>query len=258
MQQNKTLSILVVIFFLTTLVGAIYIGYNEFFVIETVSDEETDNNINVEELDINSRLVKSLYDKVILNDNTAYKYFMYESDNYNVSTASLESKLTLAYFNLKNDDFEMVSTVNLPVTTMIEGFSYQYHLNTTSNTSNSLLVSFIPSEKLELAYRDLFGDEEIIDKSIPIRTDIHNVMYYIYNADLDGYISYITEGGGTSSSYLVSHLTRALKSDKTILLYEEVNNYQNNTNELLETTNYVYTFNIDSDGLYTFISRVKE
>ena len=256
MQHNKILSILVVVFFLTTLIGSIYIGYNEFFVTETVNDEEIiGNNISEEELDINSRLVKSLYNKVVLNDNTAYKYFMYESNNYNVSTASLESKLTLAYFNLKNDDFEEVSTPNLPATTMIEGFSYQYNLNT---TSNSLVVSFIPYEKLELAYRDLFGNEETIDKSIPIRTDIHNVMYYVYNADLDGYVSYVTEGGGTSGSYLVSHLTRALKSDKTILLYEEVNNYQNNTNELLETTNYVYTFNIDDDGLYTFISRVKE
>ena len=110
MKNNKILVVFVIVFFLTTLVSVSYICYDNFINDNKTANEvekDTDTDIDtvndtLEELDVNSRLVQTLYNKVVLSGDSYYKYFMYDNDNYVVSDASEESKLTLAYLNLAN------------------------------------------------------------------------------------------------------------------------------------------------------------
>lgn len=264
MKSNKVLVILVIFFFLTTIVSVCYIGY-DFFSQESESVEEQ-NNAD-EELDINSRLVQSLYGKVVLDDDTNYKYFMYENnDNYIVSDASSSSKLTLAYYNLKATDIRTLSSdisdlSSVLQTNTISGLNYSYVLDNEEFDNGFFsyyTVSFIPYDKMSNSYRDLFGDDAAIDKSIPIKTDYYNVRYYIYNETLDGYVPYITEGGGASGSYFIGKVTKAIKSDGEILIYESVEEIPLGDGiEVASPSTYVYTFQVEDDG-YTFVSRIKE
>lgn len=264
LKSNKVLVVLVIILFFTTIASVGYSWY-DFFNQESESVEEQ-NNAD-EELDINSRLVQSLYGKVVLDDDTNYKYFMYENnDNYIVSDASSSSKLTLAYFNLKATDVRTLSSdisdlSSLSQTNTISGLDYSYVLDNEefdNGVRSYYTVSFIPYDKMNNSYRDLFGDDAVIDKSIPIKTDYYNVRYYIYNETLDGYVPYITEGGGTSGSYFIGKVAKAIKSDKEILIYEFVEEVPLGDGiEGASPSTYVYTFQVEDDG-YTFVSRIKE
>ena len=264
--NHKWLVCLVIIFFLTTVVSVGYIGYTIFFVSENeVTDGKSDDNDT--ELDINSRLVQSLYHKVVLDDDTYYKYFMYEDlDSYVVSDASSSSKLTLAYNNLYAMDIRTLSSdtsdlSNLPRTNKVSGLNYSYVLDTeefNNGFHSYYTISFIPFTKINNSYRDLFGNDAVIDKSVPIKTDYYNGRYYIYNEALDGYVPYITEGGGTSGTYFTGKITKALKRDGQILIYEYVEEIPVNDGiEVRNPSTYVYTFQLDDDG-YTFVSRKKK
>ena len=264
LKSNKVLVVLVIILFFTTIASVSYIGY-DFFNQESESVEKQ-NNAD-EELDINSRLIQSLYGKVVLDDDTNYKYFMYENnDNYIVSDASSSSKLTLAYYNLKATDIRTLSSdisdlSSVSQTNTISGLNYSYVLDNEEFDNGFFsyyTVSFIPYDKMSNSYRDLFGDDAVIDKSIPIKTDYYNVRYYIYNETLDGYVPYITEGGGTSGSYFIGKVAKAIKSDKEILIYEFVEEVPLGDGiEGASPSTYVYTFQVEDDG-YTFVSRIKE
>ena len=272
MKINKVLVVFVIIFFLTTVAGASYIVYEEFL-NNNSSVDNVKNNVNTssnieetngeEELDVNSRLVQSLYNKVVLNGDNENKYFMYDdNDNYIVSEASEESKLTLAYNNLKENEFGHVNTSNLPSTMVIPGYTYSSYILSYHTLDNGDVVglgedyvSFFSYDSLLLAYKDLFGNDKTVDKSIPIRTDFYNMKYYVYNDSLDGYIPYVNEGGGTGKPVYSGNVSRAVKNDNQIVIYEEVSELSIDGESL---STYAYTFNIDDDGMYSFVSRIKE
>lgn len=274
-KTNKFLVVLVIIFFLTTLAGASYICYDNFFKVNnktkdntSVEENSTEEKNNKEEkLEVNSRLVQSLYNKVVLDGESYHKYFVYENnDNYIVNEASEMSKLTLAYQNLKKDEFGNVNISNLPPTMVIPGYTYSsytlpYHTLCKGDVSGlgDNYVSFFSYDDLMESYRDLFGNKAHVDKSIPIRTDPYNVKYYVYNESLDGYVPYITEGGGTSGSYFSGEVTKAVKLNNQIIIYEKVTETPLGSGvEVSDPATYVYTFNIEDDGMYSFVSRIKE
>ena len=272
MKINKVLVVFVIIFFLTTVAGASYIVYEEFL-NNNSSVDNVKNNGNTssnaeetngeEELDVNSRLVQSLYNKVVLNGDNENKYFMYDdNDNYIVSEASEESKLTLAYNNLKENEFGHVNTSNLPLTMVIPGYTYSSYILPYHTLDNGDVVglgedyvSFFSYDSLLLAYKDLFGNDKTVDKSISIKTDFYNIKYYVYNDSLDGYIPYVNEGGGTGKPVYSGNVSRAVKNDNQIVIYEEVSELSIDGESL---STYAYTFNIDDDGMYSFVSRIKE
>ena len=260
MKNNKILVAFVIVFFLTTLVSVSYICYDNFINDNKTANEvekDTDTDIDtvndtLEELDVNSRLVQTLYNKVVLSGDSYYKYFMYDNDNYVVSDASEESKLTLAYLNLANKEFVDIGIDGLNSTVLIPGLSDNYILNVVNNT-----VSFIPYNSLLVAYQDLFGNDVTIDKSVPVSIDNYGGIYYIYNESLDGYVPYMRISGETSASYYTGSVVKAEKSNKQIVIYEDVREIYYDGTEIDHAT-YLYTFNVDNDGLYSFVSRVKE
>lgn len=267
MKKNSKLVFLVIILLFLSLISVSYICYENFFGVYSEPKNSIENSSKKEELDVNSRLVQSLYNKVVLPDNSSHKYFMYEdNDNYVASDASSSSKLTLAYYNLKVTDIRTLSSdisdlSSVSQTNTISGLNYSYVLDNEefdNGFHSYYTISFIPYDKMSNSYRDLFGADAVIDKSIPIKTDCYNVRYYIYNETLDGYIPYITEGGGISGSYFTVEIIKAVKKDNQILIYEFVKEIPLGDGiEVRDSSTYVYTFQIEDDG-YTFISRIKE
>ena len=85
---------------------------------------------------------------------------------------------------------------------------------------------------------------------------------YKYIPKYDRYFEYQTSGGVTTGpGGYVTKLEKALKEGNKIYIYEDVvvEKYDGNDNKI-GTENYymVYTFELEDDGMYKFISRVKK
>lgn len=145
-----------------------YIGYTSFFKVtnknETVSSDkkkgDSKNTSTKEEtLDVNSSLVQDLYNKVVLTGDTFYKYWFYNnSNNYQVSNASESSKLALVYHNLKKSDFTPIQNAT--------GIQKNITLNNNNYTlQEGSSTGFIPYERVEQTYKELFGSSDTLNKS---------------------------------------------------------------------------------------------
>ena len=254
-KKNQIFILLTILFFLTTMVSVGYILSQQLKQVEEkVVKEEEEKVLNPE-----STLVQSLYHSVVLREDTSYKYFMYENqDQYFVQDASEMSKLTLAYHNLKIADLK--TTVLIDSSLLEESITIPqsntpsfYHCD-----HNQGVITLIPYESMLATYQSLFGEEETLDTTIPIQTDVNHIKYYVFYDSLNGYIPYVTEGGGTSGSYFTGEVTQALQKENEIQIYEEVTEIPLGEGiEVQEPSIYVYTFQVTEDG-YTFISRVKE
>lgn len=255
MKNNRWKGILTVFFFLTTLVSVGYICYENFFEVYSEpknSIEKTEENYSEEkakntELDVNSRLVQSLYNKVGLSKNSYDRYKIYESnDNLLVKEMSDEDKLALVYTNLPSYSFDIVPNHNLQQAIS----SYQIVLSPD-------WANFISYDDINLEFRRLFGYDETFSKDSIIRADSASLQCYIYNSSLDGYILYSTVGGIEAPISYQGRIVSANKNEKEITITEEVSATPPEGNPSIVGI-YVYTFHIDDDGMYSFVSRIKE
>lgn len=255
LKNNRWKGILTVFFFLTTLVSVGYICYENFFEVYSEpknSIEKTEENYSEEkakntELDVNSRLVQSLYNKVGLSKNSYDRYKIYESnDNLLVKEMSDEDKLALVYTNLPSYSFDIVPNHNLQQAIS----SYQIVLSPD-------WANFISYDDINLEFRRLFGYDETFSKDSIIRADSASLQCYIYNSSLDGYILYSTVGGIEAPISYQGRIVSANKNEKEITITEEVSATPPEGNPSIVGI-YVYTFHIDDDGMYSFVSRIKE
>lgn len=253
-KNNGVVIFLIVVVIL--LVG--YITYISFGKVtnktETVTSDKKriDSDSKNETLDINSSLVQDLYNKVVLTGDTYYKYWFYnDSDNYQVSSASESSKMALVYHNLKKSDFTTIqNTADIKKNVTINNRSYT--LQESSSTG------FIPYERVEQTYKELFGSSNTLNKSEPMRVGPYIIEYYIYDESVNGYLYYLTEGSGTTGSFYHGTVTKAERVGDTIVITEKVDFSENTDGKgtITSTTNYQYTFKLLNDT-YSFISRVK-
>ncbi len=253
-KNNGVVIFLIVVVIL--LVG--YITYISFGKVtnktETVTSDEKriDSDSKNETLDINSSLVQDLYNKVVLTGDSYYKYWFYnDSDNYQVSSASESSKMALVYHNLKKSDFTTIqNTADIKKNVTINNRSYT--LQESSSTG------FIPYERVEHTYKELFGGSNTLNKSEPMRVGPYIIEYYIYDESVNGYLYYLTEGSGTTGSFYHGTVTKAERVGDTIVITEKVDFSENTDGKgtITSTTNYQYTFKLLNDT-YSFISRVK-
>ena len=264
MKINKVLVVFVIIFFLTTVAGASYICYDSFIKVDSEIKDDTsveensieDKNNKDEMLDINSRMVQSLYNKVGLVGDSSNRYETYKkSDNILVSEMCDEDKLALVYTNLLSYSFQTLPNENLDqeITTNNSDYNFNYQLLLTSYGH----INFIPFSDVELGFKELFGQDATFSKDSIMRVDSDSLGIYVYNNTLNGYIEYTNVGGIEGRISYKGSVVSAKKSDKNITITEEVTAVPP---EGSPTTvgNYVYTFNIDDDGMYSFVSRIKE
>ena len=103
-KEKKSNGSKVVIFILVVLLlgACAYIAYDKLMVNEDILNNNVQENkkIKEENLDVNSRLVMDLYLSVTSNDDSVFKYWMYDTDNFNVDNATEESKLKIVGINL--------------------------------------------------------------------------------------------------------------------------------------------------------------
>ena len=240
-----------------------YIGYISFFKVtsknETVSsdkervDSDNKNTSTKEEtLDVNSSLVQGLYNKVVLTGDSFYKYWFYNnSNNYQVSNASESSKLALVYHNLKKSDFSIIQdATNVKKNITLDNSNYTLQENSSTG--------FIPYERVEQTYKELFGSSDTLNKSEPMRVGPYVTEYYVYDESVNGYVDYLTVGGGATGSFYHGEVTKAVRTGDTIVITEKADFSENDdgAGKITSTENYEYTFKLSGDT-YSFVSRIK-
>ena len=263
MEKKNNVVVIFLIVVIVLLLSYI-VGYTSFFKVTNKNETVTSDNKNVdsdskntsttkeETLDINSSLVQGLYNKVVLTGDTFYKYWFYNnSNNYQVSSADESSKLALVYHNLKKSDFSIIQdATNIKKTISLNDSNYT--LQESSSTG------FIPYERVEQTYKELFGSSDTLNKSEPMRVGPYITEYYVYDASVNGYVDYLTEGGGATGSFYHGTLTKAVRTGDTIVITEKADFSENDdgAGKITSTENYEYTFKL-SDDTYSFVSRIK-
>lgn len=262
MEKKNNGIVIVLIVVIVLLLG--YIGYTSFGKVTNKNETVTSDKKNVdsgskktstikdETLDVNSILVQGLYNKVVLTDDSYFKYWFYnDSDNYQVSSASESSKMALVYHNLKKSDFTTTQ------------YTADTKKNVTINDSNYTLqksssTGFIPYERVEQTYKELFGSSDTLNKSEPMRVGPYVTEYYVYDENVNGYLYYLTEGNGATGSFYHGTVTKAERVGDTIVITEKVDFSENydGAGKITSTENYEYTFKLSGDT-YSFISRIK-
>ncbi len=207
------------------------------------------NDSRPKEIDVNGRLVKYLYNKVVDSKTIENPYWMYEgNDNFSVSTATEEQKMRLVSINLNKSKEQW---------TNCEGAPQQYGDYV---TSCSLLNSgtAYSKEYIEYVYKDLFGQDAILNTNSNMVSNVRSTTLYKYIQNSDSYIEYTVEAGGTSSMTYKSTITKASKSNIEVKLYEHTELIDQTNPSNNKTADYIYTFSIDEDDMYSFVSRIKE
>lgn len=262
LKNNKLLFFFTILFFLVAVSSLGYICYDNFKDDDKVDVRNKQNNgstikeVGEEELDINSRLVRSLYNKVGLVKNSSNRYESYkDNDNLLVKDMSDEDKLALVYSNLSSSLFDAIPNNDLEQSISIEGSNYNYDYELFLNSYG--WVDFIDFSLVELEFKSLFGNNASFSKNSLIRTDSSSLLYYIYNDDLNGYIPYSTVGGYEGGISYVGKVVEAFKTSKNIVIKEEVTTVTPE-GDSKSIGIYDYTFSIDDDGMYSFVSRIKE
>ena len=251
--MKKSTIVIVLLIVLVLALGG-YIAYDKIYLKENTETTNTSNkNENKEEeeekedeeisLDVNDRLVQELYSLVVDKENYyPHHYFNLDVDEELVSTMSEEKKMQLIYHNFSNFKYTSCQNINPQ---KIDNFTCS---DTTRNT--------ISKDEVERIYKKVFGKNAQLNTATEIKTSSLEMEKYVYNSNLNAYISYAIEGGGTGNSITTTTITRATKKDDELKIYEHV------TIKVLDGTSeehdYIYTFKLEDDEMYSFYSRVKE
>lgn len=278
MEKKKSRGSLVVIIILVILLfgACAYIGYDKFFVKEKANIGSVKNNKKEENLDVNSRLVQSLYNKVstglIGKSSSCRVNYMYghgDNDNSFYSDKADEQQKMGLVGNLLSESFESLeydgdsNLIPDTINTTSDYLEYNsiYAMNRKYNENKAEI--FYTKDYVEMIYKSIFGKDAKLDTSVPIIMSFYKGELYYYVSALDKYVLYVADGiGGECPEEAYAELVRATKDDKALKIYEKITTI-NLDSELTESgkkteTNYVYTFELEDDGMYKFVSRVKK
>lgn len=272
-KKNNSVGVIVILVVLVILLGG-YIVFDNFIknnsdnITEESSKKESNNSMEEVNLDINSNLVQFLYAKVsnpsTSNSCNAEWFFndvSNESKNLTVASMTEKQKMNLVGLNLNSSKEQNIECDNsIPDTSnYYMSVCYAYKDKYVSQTGYS-------KKYVETVYKSLFGENAVMTNESIITPD----SIYIYNNSKDMYIKYLSESGsliGTTCgpiSYKLE-LEKAVKKDNSVLLYEkrtETNQeYENNGTVVpagTKTSVNIYTFKLDNDGIYRFVSKNNE
>lgn len=256
--MKKSTIIIVLLIVLVLALGG-YIAYDKIYLKE---DTETTNTSNKSEnkeeeeekedeeisLDVNDRLVQELYSLVVDKSSNPHYYFDENKTEELASSMDEEKKMQLIYHNFSNSDYTYTNCNNVNPET-IENYSCSL-AQTNLQGKNS-----IPSANVERIYKKVFGTDAKINTAVIIKIN-NDLERYIYNSNLDTYVSFMRIGGGESYSSTTTTITKAIKKADEIKIYEHA--ITKRVDGTTEEHDYYYTFKLEDDGMYSFYSRVKE
>lgn len=255
-----------------------YILYDQGIIkLDMFNKKEEVKEENKEELDVNSRVVQTLYNSVTLDSDNAdlYKYWIYadirsslstEVEDFYADEASEEIKMNIVGQNLieKRKRYVNCSTTTIPDKND-RGFSLCYYEKNASDFGGRGFGQqyLFEREYIETIYKSIFGKDAEFDTSVTIRDSRVAGYSYSYVESEDAYFAYFTEGGHTSGGLdgYTTSLDSAVKDGNKIYIYESVKKETYNSDSVLEKTEnfkMIYTFELEDDGMYKFVSRVKE
>lgn len=224
-----------------------------------------------EELDINSRLVQNLYDSVTVDGVlSSVSYWVYSDSlpgpgsydfkNFYAESASEQIKMNIVGMNLleSKQKFANCSSVNIPKENSF-GISACY-ANTMPGYEGLYISKSYDRSYIERVYKNIFGKDEKLDTSIDIPMNFFGSRSYSYVASEDAYVLYVAEVGGTGGpgGYSAS-LKSAAKDGNMLYIYEDVKNEIYDSNSVyIKTEKYTmtYTFELEDDNMYKFVSAV--
>ena len=191
------------------------------------------------ELDLNSTLVKDLYAKVYTN----IKEDLAQPEWNNTM------KLYLAYRQISDHD-KYNSNCNMFNSSLMEPY--------TCVDSNEFTPKAFKSEKLELEWKKLFGEETPITLG-NIKLDYACIGGYEYIPERGEYVEGYCDVQKATSFKMDKKLTKATTYRNTIILTENVKYHPGENMDLpeyLKSGEYIYTFRLDMNYNYVLISKV--
>lgn len=248
-------TVLIIILLIGLLLSLTYIGYNKLYITtpkekENLPKENTSSEEKQENLSLDNRLVQNLYNEVGMNSKYT-PYWMYEIEGMSQAKIDIKNmpevnKMELVYVNIKESDMDMISCFQVPN-------------QTDPNLGNcySQGKNMISKDVVERIYKTLYGSQANLDLNTIMFTDKYGVGRYKYVQSLDAYILFAIEAGGSSAVETTKELTKAEKIGKQIKLYETVTTTSMDNSKVTTAENYIYTFEQEEDGIYTYISREK-
>ena len=271
-RKGKGLVILVILLVVVVLGLVGYICYDKGLILSKKSQVENKNEkvVNTEkeeELDINSRLVQELYNRVsTIEDNGTCRYGYYLSDDFYVENGEEDTKMRLVGRQLGREGRTYLSDdeklkVDKEIKEDSDGVSMYYYLSDKGATYSK--------EYIEKIYKIFYGVDAKLNTSVKVYMDYYNVEVYIYNSAIDKYVLYNGEGGGTCGPVVYdASITKAIVANNSLKIYESIKSKaagdfigedkEYKQGDITSDEKYVYTFKLDDDGMYSFVSRIKE
>lgn len=253
-QKSTGKTVIIIVLLLALIASCGYIGYDMFLKEEgntTTSEENKEPNQEeqTKELELNNRLVQNLYREVGSGDEYGI-YWMYNDienqDKIDIQSMPEINKMELVFVNIRQTDIDGVSCYNVP------------EMPDVGQCFENQGTEMIAREVVEETYRKLYGSTASLDLNTIMYTDSNGVGRYVYIESLDAYVLYTIQAGGSSAATYQRQLTRAEQIGNQIKLYETltISSLYDETQQPT-TENYIYTFEMDTDGMYNYITREK-
>ena len=285
-KQGKGLVVALVMFIIICLGLIAYILYDKGIILEKeevtkqeITEKKTEQ-VKEKELDINSRLVKSLYNKVYNGDKYqegCYMNYIYahgeigKYSDFIVDTATEKEKMVIVGLNINEKEQTYIDCSQYE--SQIPDVQGEVHRsicrNNKDHNTSDLEVTY-SKEYIESVYKDIYGQDAKLDTTVPIEMSVVGVERYYYVPAINKYVKYVVEGGGTCGpNGNTEKLVKATSNGNEVLIYAEVDEITYEANAqgvyVIEDTYkkenkyvVVYKFQKEEDGMYSFVSRTKE
>ena len=279
-KEKKSNGSKVVIFILVILLlgACAYIAYDKLMVKEDISNNNVQGNkkIKEENLDVNSRLIQSLYNKVSTGeqkkeDASCIFNYMYGDSDFYSEKATEEEKMRIVGRVLSpgkvysGDESLIPDKIDNDTIEIMSIIAYNK-----DNDKSIFTEKYYDRKYVENTYKELFGTDSKLDTSVTFE-NVSTAGLYSYVPAVDKYLLYLVEGGGITTcgpTSTYATLTKAVKVGDKIKIFEKetgiaiedttIDNKSYTKGQVASENNYIYTFKLDKDGMYSFISRVKE
>lgn len=221
----------------------VYTTYTNKLQIEKLNYECTpvSTTSGEKELDLNSTIVQDLYSKVATNIR----------EDLASTTLDDNMKLYLAYRQIPTKKI-YESNCNLFSKTAMEPY--------TCIESSTYVPTAFKEETLQIELKKLFGEKTNISNS-NIQLGSGCIGGYQYISERGEYVSGYCQNENTTQYSVTKELIRATSNESTITLKEEVKYYGAEKLDLPENLRsgiYTYTFRLDTNYNYVYISKAFE
>ena len=242
----KKPNVLARLFFITSIILIAYIVYTNSVhknqIAQITQNYSPVSTKEKTELDLERNIVKTLYSKVKTN----------VLEDYLMPTLTEDTKRYLAFRQLNN--IEMIDDSNC------NKFDNYAMPGYTCGTSKDFSPKAFHKDDLEKEYKNLFGkNASFYHKSI----QPGEVCYigYQYIEARDQYVEGECDQLFTTKYTAKKELEKATTEDSTIKIYEKVRYYSEkgiNLPDTLKNGTYIYTFKLDPDYNYIYVSKELE